>query len=300
MKTLKISSLLLLCLVLLFSCKKDTSLQPGQNSQPTASQYSINGFVSGNGNGNGIGTQTAATSSPTMTVIFNPDPAIVNQPVMVTGRLTPAADETAPGCGKLQLEIWDGLNFIPYGTQVEITSSNKEVSAAFTPTQSGTNVYQFRVHYIKAGCSGFENTFSNEFSLTVINPCSFGLAGSVIEAMPAEAGMYQFTINYTLNTCNLVFDKLKTQGGLTNGTDLISTNGGTNHVPGSSTNQVIKWEENTPGVNILNGTKIYTIVFKKAYSGTGAITLTGNWSASASWNGISVGNAEFPAIVYQP
>jgi hypothetical protein len=297
MKTLKLSSMLLVCLVFLFSCKKDASLQTKTNSQEPTSQYSVNGFANGNGNGNGA--QTVVPSSPTMTIFFNPDPALVNQTVTVTGRITPGVDETAPTCGKLQLEYWNGADWIALGTNADVTISNLEVSAPFTPTEAGTNAYMFRVHYIKGGCTGFNNTFSDEFYLTVLNTCSFGITGTAT-AIPAETGMYQFTVTYTVNTCNLVFDKLKTQGGLTNGSNLLQAYGGTNSIPGSSTNQVIKWEENTPGQAIINGIKTYTIVFKKQYSGSGPVTITGNWSASASWNGVAVGNSEFPAIVYQP
>ncbi|WP_262494395.1 hypothetical protein [Flavisolibacter ginsengisoli] len=42
------------------------------------------------------------------------------------------------------------------------------------------------------------------------------------------------------------------------------------------------------------------IKFEKAYSGTGPIDLTGDWSTSASLNSVETGYVQFPKITYQP
>jgi hypothetical protein len=295
MKTFKLSSLLLLCLVLLFSCSKDDSIQTSSESNPLQplAKFGVNGQGGGNQN-------VVAEVAPTLMVVFNPDPAIVGQSMTVTGKFNPAAGETVPTCGKLQLQQNVNGTWVDLGTSVNVSSTITEVSAPFTPTIAGTGVYEFRVHYVAQNCAGYKQNKSDGFLLDVINQCSFNLTGSATgHAVDAEPGMYEFTLTYTMNTCELVFDKLKIQGGLTNGSTLISTSGGTNQIPGSSTNQTIKWEEYTPGVAIASGVKTYTIVFKKAYSGTGPITLTGNWAASLNMNGVSAGNAEFAPIIFE-
>ena len=296
MKTFKLSSLLLLCLVLLFSCSKDDSIQTSSetNSLQPLGNYGVNGNGQGNQN-------VVADVAPTMIVVFNPDPAIAGQAMTVTGKFNPAAGETAPTCGKLQLQQNVNGTWVDFGTSVNVSSTTTEVSAPFTPAQAGNDVYEFRVHYVAQNCAGYKQNKCAGFFLDVINPCSLNLSGTATgHAIDAEPGMYEFTVTYTLNTCELVYDKLKIQGGLTNGSTLVSTSGGENHIPGTSTNQIIKWETYTPGSPITSGITTYTIVFKKAYSGSGPVTLTGNWSASLNMNGISVGTTEFAPIVFEP
>jgi hypothetical protein len=296
MKTFNLSSLLLLCLVLLFSCTKDESIQT--SSETNSLQKLVLFGVNGNGQGN---QNVVADVAPTMMVVFNPDPAIAGQAMTVTGKFSPAAGEVAPTCGKLQLQQKVNGIWVDFGTGVNVTSATTEVSAPFTPTQAGNDVYEFRVHYVAQNCAGYKQNKCEGFFLDVINPCSLNLTGSATgHAIDAEPGMYEFTVTYTLNTCELEYDKLKIQGGLTNGSTLISAVGGVNHIPGSSTNQIIKWEVYTPGTPITGSVTTYTIIFKKAYSGSGPITLTGNWSASLNLNGASVGTTEFAPIVFVP
>lgn len=311
MKALKLSGLALLCLFYA-SCSKDSTELSRTSSTNTSEQLvsddpNLAGKAGGgvNGVGNGNPNNTGNTDvSPTMSISFNPDPGVQGQTVTVTGYLDPQAGETAPTCGKLQLQQWDGATWVAVGSQVDVSASVTSVSYSFTPTLVGNDVYKFQVHFIKGGCSGYANTFSSEFLLDVVPACSgLSLTGEVTSATPAENGLYQFQVTYHVGTCTLEFDKLKTQGGLTNGSTFISAVGGPgqdNWFPGTSSNQIIKWEElAVPGSILPGGDRTYVVTFKKAWSGSGPITITGGWSVSASLNGISVGSASFDPITYQ-
>lgn len=295
MKALKLSGLAFLVLGMLTSCVKETSQTSDSN------QLAARG---GQPNTN-PGNNTAV--NPTMTVTYNPNPGVQGQTVTVTGSLTPAAGETAPTCGKLQLMQYDNATstWIAVGSQVTVTATVQSVSYDFVPTVVGTDVYQFKLHYIPAGCTGYGENKSDAFPLSVVPACiGLSLTGSVTSAVNNNDGTYTFQVTYTVGTCTLQFDKLKIQGGLTNFSTFISAVGGLSNtngtmwVPGSSINNVIKWEENTPGTALPDGDRNYVITFKKAWNGSDPITLTGGWSVSATWAGTEVGRATFDPIVY--
>jgi hypothetical protein len=60
--------------------------------------------------------------------------------------------------------------------------------------------------------------------------------------VPAGNGLYEFTVSYTVSACNVNFDKIKTQGGLTNAVSLVNASAGASmSTPGGSSNKIIKW-----------------------------------------------------------
>jgi hypothetical protein len=301
MKALKLSGIALLCLFF-GSCSKDRS-DLLRGSSTTEIYSDSDPSIAGRGNPNNGNSTTGGDVSPTMAISFNPDPAVEGQPVTVTGYLAPAAGEVAPTCGKLQLRMWDGTTWVAVGSQADVTAVNQQVSWTFTPTIVGDNAYQFQVHYIKGGCAGYGNNFSDPFYLDVVSACTgLSLTGEVTSAVPAGGDLYEFKVTYHVGTCSLEFDKLKTQGGLTNGSTFISAVGGigqSNWTPGQNTNQIVKWEELASSGTLPGGDRTYVVTFQKAWSGSGPITITGGWSVSASLGGVSVGNATFDPITYQ-
>ena len=283
MKTLKLSGFVLL-LMSLFSCTKSANTI-NQNQQA----------VRTSNNNNTPARQLDV--DPSLVVNFNPTPGVVGQDVSVTGTF---AGTAIPSCGMLQLEqiqngIWVKV------AQADVSATVSSVVYKFTPTVAGTAAYEFRIHYVAQNCRGFNPTFSSNFFLDVIEAChGLTITGKVRHAEASASGNYFFTIDYTVNTCSIQYNHLKTQGGLTAfSTDVINlTDGYEKWQVGNSShpNTIIKWEESA---TIPGNTKTYSVTFLKPWSGTGPVQLTGDWSVHADLNGVDAGTATFPAIYYQ-
>ena len=286
MKTLKWSGIALLFLCILSSCTKTANNETE--------------LASANKAGNsGIGNNDANNDvSPGLAVTFNPSPAIENQTVTVTGGFD--GSTAIPDCGKLQLfQKIDG-NWVKVADD-DLSASVHEVSYQFTPTLVGDDVYEFRVHYISTGCTGFNQTFSDSYFLDVIAAChGLTITGTASAIPDAEPGFYIFTVNYTVNTCGVEYTHLKTQGGLTAFSTQVqaATYGYEKWEVGNSThpNTIIKWEESSP---LPGNSKTYTATFKKAWSGSEPVQITGQWSVSADVNGSQSAAATFDPIYYQ-
>ena len=288
MKTLNWSTFALSFLCILFSCTKTTN-----NEAELVAAAKV-----GTG-GNGFGNNSSADPvNPELSITFNPSPAIQNEKVTVTGGFDGTA--AVPDCGKLQLfQKIDG-NWSKVA-DADLSATIHQVSFEFTPTLVGEDVYEFRVHYIAAGCSGFSQTFSGSFFLGVIAPChGLSITGTASAIPDVQTGFYLFTVNYTINTCGVQYTHLKTQGGLTAFSNQVQviTPGYEIWEVGNSThpNTIIKWEETS---HLSGSSKTYTVTFKKEWSGTGPVQITGGWSVSADVNGSQSAVATFDPIYYQ-
>ena len=282
MKTLKLSSIALL-LMSIFSCTKSSNTleQTQQVSKAFAAPTTVHADI-----------------EPGLVVNFNPSPGVAGEQVTVTGTFDGSTQ--IPDCGKLQLfQKIDG-NWVKQA-DVNVSSSVHSVSYQFTPTIVGNDVYEFQLHYIAGNCDGFKQVFSSSYFLDVVEAChGLTITGKASAEPAAEAGYYYFTVNYTVNTCGIEYDHLKTQGGLTAWTSDISntTAGAASWQVGNSShpNTIVKWEESAP---LAGNTKTYSVTFKKAWSGSGPVELTGAWSVTATDNGTETGTASFDPIVYQ-
>ena len=284
MKTLKLSSIAL-ALICLVSCTKSSNTLTEQASLRTSSNN-----VS-NGNQDDV--------APSLIVTFDPSTAVVNQAVTVTASFDATSGVAVPDCGKLQLR--QRINGIMEKVaDVDVSSSVHEVSFQLIPTIVGDDAYEFDVHYIAGNCAGFKQTMSESFFLDVVSACTGLSIEGVASAIPAEGepGLYDFTVNYTVNTCGIEYDFLKTQGGVTAWTTDVTTLPATTSWPVGQSNHpntITKWEETYP---LEGNSKTYTLKFRKAWSGTGTVEITGKWSVKAELNGVEVGVAEFGPIVY--
>ena len=283
MKTIKLGSIALL-LSCLFSCTKST------DTNNTNVQLAKTG-----GPNNSVGTDV----TPVLNVVFDPAAAVVGQPMSVTATFS---STPVPQCGKLQLFIKENGVWVKKAEADLSATVHEAVFSPFVPQLAGEDVYEFKAHYIASNCPGFNQVQTAGFFLDVAEACAgLSLAGTVDTPVPAsEPGMYYFTVHYTVKTCGIQYDYLKTQGGLTAWSTDISnvTTGAVYWAVGNSThpNTVTKWEETQalPG-----DTKTYSISFKKEWSGSGPVTLTGNWSTKAVLNGVETAVAEFDPIVYE-
>jgi len=285
MKTLKWSSIALLFLCIYSSCTKSAN---NFTETTMAAKTGISG------------SQINDDVPPALKITFNPSPAIQNQTVTVTGIFDASTGTAIPDCGKLELQQKIDGQWVTVAGPQDVTFSSHEVAYQFTPTVAGEAVYEFRVHYIVAGCKGFDNAFSGSHFLDVLSACQgLTLTGKVTNAHDQGDGTYLFTVQYTVNTCGITYTHLKTQGGLTawasDVTDL--TAGAVTWPAGNSShpNTIIKWEEDAP---LPGDTKTYSISFRKTWSGSGPIELTGAWSVTASNNGVEVKRVDFDSIVY--
>jgi len=291
MKIVSLSSMAFACLCFFSSCTKDSTELSGSNLE---SFSTANSKVAPGGT---IGNDDVV---PAMTISYNPDPGVVNQPVTLSAGFADGA--VSPDCGKFQLQQYIAGQWVGLEAKLTISTASKTLTYTFTPDITGIAAYQFRLHYVVGNCEGYKTGFSAAFPLTVIAACEgLSIKGSAIGSPVVEQpGMYQFTVTYVVNPCGLEFDKLKTQGGLTNATSVVdATAGYETWVPGGSTNNVFKWEESTVGTILSTTTRTYQVMFTKAYSGTGPAQITGAWSVSASLNGAEVQRAEFPAIIFE-
>ena len=310
MKTLKLSSIAFAFLCLVSSCTKDSS----QLSSASSDQNQLSAreaiLSQSSRTGGQVTPQSNNKTVPEMTISFNPDPANLNQEVTVTGSFVQGG--STPDCGKLQLMMsTDGITWVNISQEKEISASVQEVTGTFTPTLSGEDVYQFKLHYISSGqnCKDYDQGWSPIFYLDVKACEGLTLKGELTNVAPASGGLYQFTVVYTVTTCGKEFDKLKLQGGLTNATAIVAAtpqddavNGidYENWVPGGSINWIQRWiETSTTGGNLPTDVRTYTIVFTKAYSGSGPVELTGDWSVSLTKGGVEVDRKEFPKISIQ-
>jgi hypothetical protein len=285
MKTLKWSAMALFFLCIFSSCIK---------SVDTDSQQ----LAAANKTGNPANNSNYDVT-PGLEVVFNPSPAIQNQSVTVTGRFD--GTTAIPNCGKLMLfQKIDG-DWVKI-VDADVTASVHEVTYQFTPTIAGNDVYEFKLHYIASNCTGFNQVFSGSFFLDVESACQgLTLTGHVASAVSQGDGNYLFTVEYTISTCSVQYDYLKLQGGLTafsNEVDATSPNDATLREAGNSShpNTIVKWEETT---QLSGKTKTYSVSFKKAWSGSAPVELTGQWSVHATLNGAETGLATFPPITYQ-
>jgi hypothetical protein len=282
MKTLKLSGFALL-LMSLFSCTKPANtVDQSQQAVRTS-------------NNNTPSPQLDI--DPSLVVNFNPTPGVVGQEVTVTGTFTGTA---IPTCGMLQLDQMQNGDWVNVA-HVDVSATVNSVVYKFTPTVAGTAAYEFRIHYVAQNCRGFNPTFSSNFFLDVVEAChGLTLTGKVVKADVSTPGNYFFTVEYTVNTCSIVYNHLKTQGGVTAfSTSVVDASneaeiwnvGQSNHP-----NSIIKWEESAPAPG---NTKTYTFTFIKPWSGTGPVQLTGQWSVHADLNGVDAGTATFDPIYYQ-
>ena len=268
MKSVKLSGIAAFVLiVLLYSCKKDSSSTLASRSGPSSVKI-----------------------DPTLTATFNPDPATVNQPVTVTGTFDGAT--AIPDCGKLQLfqRDADGVTWDKVA-DANVSSSVHEVTYTFTPTTAGDKAYEFYVHFVPSGgCDGFGENKSESYFLNVHTQCvSVFTINPSISAENWNNGLYEFTITYTLIS-PVDVTGIKFQGGATAGGSYghqMTDYGNTVVVNANLNNTVLKWEGN------LTACTPQEVHFKFTRQFSCPATnelITGAWSASAG--GVVLGSID--------
>jgi hypothetical protein len=267
MKALKLSSITAVLFFSIFSsCTKDSCSLPLDDSD-------IAGLRSG-----GPGNTGNNNVSPSLKIVFNPDPGILNQNVRVTGTFDASP---IPDCGKLQLFQQINGDWVKVA-DTDVSSSVHEVSYDFVPAVASDNAYEFRLHYIASGgCTGFNQTFSDSYFLDVENQCvsAFTIIPS-ISAVNLNNGLYEFTISYTLIS-PVDVSGIKFQGGATAGGNVghqVTDFGNTVVVNANDNNTVLKWEGNLTACT----PQVVSFKFTRNFScpATDAL-ITGAWSAVA-------------------
>lgn len=279
MKTLQLSTLVLLLVSVFSSCTKEEATK----------------------NDGAVNATGRNKANAAIEINYNPNPAPLSSTVYVTGTLTfdKAVNQFSYTVEKSTTQngtdangniIWTDFQPTKYTETVKlvdgVTATTFPLHFDFPASDAGLGKTGWQLHI---SGQDVKNVVLGAKTLEIVNdpPACNGLTleGKVIDAAPTEGeqGMYTFTVQYTVNPCDLKFNMLKTQGGLTNGIVLLESVGGLDRQPGSSTNKVITWTEGEKGgAELPSGNRVYTVKFKKAYSGSGEIELTGDWSVSAS------------------
>lgn len=314
MKTLKLSSIAFAFFCLVSSCTKDSSqLTSTSDQNQLSARESILG-QGGRGGGQTDNQNDPANNDkpvPEMTITFNPDPAKMGEEVTVTGSFV--QDGSTPDCGKIQLMMsTDGETWTSISQEKDISASTQEVVGTFIPTVSGEDAYQFKLHYVSSGgdCKDYApQGWSAIFYLDVEACEGLTLTGQLTNVAAASGGLYEFTVVYTVSACGVEFDKLKLQGGLTNATAIVTATPDDDAakgivydywIPGGSKNWIQRWvETSTDGSLLPTDVRTYTVTFTKAYSGSGPMELTGEWSVSLTRGGVEVDRKECPRINIQ-
>ena len=270
MKTLNLSGIALLFLSIFTSCEKSTDSLVEDGFAASALRVGTPGPAT-----------PGASVNPSLVVVFNPDPAMVNETVMVVGTFNHTTGVTVPDCGKLQLQQKINGDWVTVADE-DVTASAHAVTYDFIPTVVGDDAYEFRLHFIKSGggCNAFNNTFSDSYFLDVERPCvsTFTITPSV-SAENKGGGLYEFTVNYTL-TSPVDVSGVKFQGGATAGGNSghsITDFGNTSVVNANNNNTVLKWEGNLIACTPQTITFKYTRNFSCPAA---AAIVTGGWSAS--------------------
>jgi hypothetical protein len=272
MKTIKLGAIAAVLLCIFFACTKTTNDLKTQTTDESLTT------AAGRGGG---GSNNSEDAGLALEVLFNPDPATVNESVTVTG--TFAGRSAVPDCGKLHLFQKINGDWVKVA-DAELSASVHAVNYSFTPTVAGEDVYEFRVHYIKAGGCDYDNAFSDSYFLDVNTQCVsvFTITPS-LTAQNVGGGLYEFTVSYTLTSPVDVAD-VKFQGGATAGGNVghvITNYGNTSVANANNNNTVLKWEGS------LTACTPQTINFKftRNFSCPAAAELiTGSWSASSGTN----------------
>lgn len=269
MKTLTLSGIALLFLSIFTACEKSSDDLVEDGFAGSALRIRTTGPAT-----------PGASIDPSLIVVFNPDPATVNETVMVVGTFDHTTGVVVPDCGKLQLQQKINGDWVKVADE-DVNALSHAVSYNFIPTLVGDDAYEFRVHFIKSGggCNAFNNTFSGSYFLDVERPCVsvFTITPSV-SAVNIGGGLYEFTVNYIL-TSPVDVNGIKFQGGATAGGNSghrVTDFGNTSLVHANNNNTVLKWEGN------LTACTPHTVTFKYTRNfscpATGAI-VTGGWSA---------------------
>jgi len=264
MKALKLSVIAFLFLGIFFACTKDSE-QSLSNSQ----------LSNGRGGPDNLG---AGDVDPGLEVVFSVDPATVNKQMTVSGTFD--GSTAIPDCGKLQLFQKINGSWVKLA-DADVSSTVHSVDYLFLPTVSGDDVYEFCVHYVKAGCNGFSTDQSNSYFLDVTDPCvSVFTIDPAISAVNMGNGTYEFTVVYTL-TSPVDVNGIKFQGGATAGGNVghqVTDLGNTVVVNANNNNTVLKWEGDLHACT----PQVVTFKFTRNFSCPATNELiTGQWSASA-------------------
>lgn len=269
MKTLSLSGIALLFVSIFTSCEKSSDTLVEDGIAGSALRLRTPGPAT-----------PGASVDPSLIVVFNPDPAMVNETVSVIGTFDPTTGVAVPDCGKLQLQQKINGDWVKVGEE-NLSASVHAVTYDFIPAVVGDDAYEFRLHFIKSGggCNAFNNTFSASYFLDVKRPCVsvFTITPSV-SAESIGGGLYEFTISYTL-TSPEDLTGVKFQGGATAGGNSghqLTNLGNTSVVNANNNNTVLKWEGNLTACAPQTVTFKYTRNF--SCPATAAI-VTGGWSA---------------------
>lgn len=231
--------------------------------------------------------------TPTLTIDYNPAPANVGEEVTVSALVS--YNNTELTCGQVQLFYAVDAN----GDPCSVANASSWVNAWGQPkdapggtatfTYNAAGYYGWRAQYESSGpdCD-YGNLTGNDavtFDLLVVDGCTDPLTITpiLVSAKSDNGKLFTFKTQWKVKACE-AFTNLKTQGGLTAGSTVVSTNPTASNIKTTKQNTIINWIQ--PTVNA-GDEFVYEVVFTRELKNTcTTYDITGDWSAKA-WHMVS-------------
>ena len=235
------------------------------------------------------------TPTPTLTLSYAPAPGIVGQDVTIKAWVTYLGVDLT--CGHVQLfYAVDAVgNPCPVASVVSWVNPWGQPKAApggtYTTSYTAAGYYGWRAQYESSGpgCD-YQNLTGNDavtLDIQIVeNDCTEPLTITpfLVSASSDDGKLFKFTTKWVVKACE-DFTDLKTQGGLTAGSVVLSTEPLASTIRSTKQNVIINWKE--PVVE--SGDEfVYVVVFTRALKNTCyEYDITGAWSAKA-WHMVPV------------
>jgi hypothetical protein len=232
--------------------------------------------------------------TPTLILSYDPAPGLVGEEVTISAKVQyESADLT---CGQVQLfyavdangdpcPVANAVNWVnPWGPPKDAPGGT------FTTTYSAAGLYGWKTQYESSG-SGcvYENLTGKDavtMDIQIVDGCTVPLTITpfLVSANSDDGKLFKFTTQWKVKAC-ADFSNLKTQGGLTAGSTVISTTPTASSIKPTKQNTIINWVQPT----VAAGNEfIYTVVFTRTLKNPcTTYDITGAWSAKA-WHWVDV------------
>lgn len=237
--------------------------------------------------------------TPTLTLSYDPAPVMINEDVTISAMVSYLGVDLT--CGQVQLFYAVDANNNPCSSATAVNWINPWGPPKDAP--GGTQVFNYpapglygwKAQYESSGTNCQYNNLTGNDAITmdvqVIAPdCGEPLTITpyLVSGNSTDGKLFIFTTQWKVKACE-AFTNLKTQGGLTAGSTVISTAPSASNIKNTKQNTIINWIESTVDAG---DEFIYSVTFTRPLKNTcTTYDITGAWSAKA-WHVV-----DYPAVL---